>query len=669
MDRRDRDYSREKDRYKGEELERRRTGLKDIERRRGREPIEERDIRETDEERRRSFEEERAVKGTRYERRGTERETGRWRGEPGVTTEGAAIKVVDQPRHKVALRVGDDINPLVELIRNLWNGNLPTNQILNEALEQTKNAFMMYMRDSGFASGSREKKLIEDFTAVLNVLQKLWNETNNDGKFQEFLQALKDAATEAVPAAATGATEKIKKHGVPLAEDFRRFFYEFRGAVYNIVTHPEFRNFLVDLLDFFQVLFSRATDSAQGNLQPPQQFAATLPTPTMTTASPVATRGEWVKVPIGTYPVYGQTYPEGPILQQATPITTTTMPMTGMTTTTVPGAAVTTTTTTAIPMATAIPMPTVSSIETEQRGSTFPQPMMQQPPIGGGSFGQTSSYGGFSKSTTSSETRGIGQVIREDIVSGNTSLQGTRETATQMLRNVATDFKEGRLWADTEEKRRLSERFRNLLIRATDNPEFKNAMRELMRLWDHFMKLTNDLTKELSGTTRSPALRKAVNLLKDIVAAFTHRPVDALLDTLTDLRRELQRDSEATYLLREMRTFFEKTLERPELLKDDSHFNKIENFVTRGRELVYKPAYNRKIRTIIDELNAQFNGLTKNKIMMRFFDDWRNLFTDLFMAGGAGGWSLRALSEAFNLFRRSFVPVAQQCGLHSNSKD
>jgi len=120
-------------------------------------------------------------------------------------------------------------------------------------------------------------------------------------------------------------------------------------------------------------------------------------------------------------------------------------------------------------------------------------------------------------------------------------LSGTKQAASAMLQNIRTDFTEGRLLGSPEERKKLAERWRELMTRCSQNPEFRSALRNLLRLWDHLMRLVSDMTAVSTSVTGIQS-RRAFEELKLIIQSFTHRPVDTFFDTVIQIRKDMQSD-------------------------------------------------------------------------------------------------------------------------------
>lgn len=153
------------------------------------------------------------------------------------------------------------------LIQTVTNGEIPSNQLINEAIDRAKENLEVRKNEADL--NSRGELLAKDATDILESAQKFINEKNKDDKIQELLRHTKEATTEAskeVSRTSYSMTQMFyKSFGIhfPTREakhDAEDAYGYVRELVMFAMSSSEFRSILLDFINFFQSSLNKATD-------------------------------------------------------------------------------------------------------------------------------------------------------------------------------------------------------------------------------------------------------------------------------------------------------------------------------------------------------------------------------------------------------------------------
>jgi len=224
---------------------------------------------------------------------------------------------------------------------------------------------------------------------------------------------------------------------------------------------------------------------------------------------------------------------------------------------------------------------------------------------------------------------------------------------TGAVKQVAQEVKEGRI--AKEERQRLKKRLASLLLSLVDNPEFRELSRDLLALWDHFVRIISEARKE-SSTLPSTHIERMVDDAKRIIEEFTKRPLDNLISCINFLNEEIQKDEEARSIFIDHKRYFERTLERPELLKDTYHLDTGIQLEERLSNLIRSDKYSSELREILREVSLHLDGIANDKATQKLFEDMKSLASHLFL-DDSGKITLDTLTDTAGGIRDAFVPV------------
>jgi len=210
--------------------------------------------------------------------------------------------------------------------------------------------------------------------------------------------------------------------------------------------------------------------------------------------------------------------------------------------------------------------------------------------------------------------------MREAFVEGHEP----RKAATNIGSDMTENFKNLRL-EDLPEKDRNEMRlhFKQLLYEINQHPDAGDAIPKLFSVGSM-------LTEEILSTKRqNPELVQVQQEAKEVIEGIVGQSLNLLIEKLRIAVRVISKDEGLKMYLRDLRMYFERGLDYPDLIDDEEYLDEGYEYMRRGREYAYKyneePALNdaldeaiKLMQTIKNDKNLTELQYRANKFLENF---------------------------------------------------
>lgn len=176
-----------------------------------------------------------------------------------------------------------------------------------------------------------------------------------------------------------------------------------------------------------------------------------------------------------------------------------------------------------------------------------------------------------------------GKKLEEDFVQ-NKSVQ---KTAKDVAKETVNAVKELPRVEDLPEdkKRQIRDQFKVMMKELNSHSETSYAFRKLLKLWS---KLNCEFTFQLSREEVDPNIRRLELEAKQIIEILSGKSLDHLFSILKETIKIIENDKELNGLITEIRNYIYEGLDKPEITETEEFYDRVEDFIVRGRNLANK---------------------------------------------------------------------------------
>jgi len=216
-------------------------------------------------------------------------------------------------------------------------------------------------------------------------------------------------------------------------------------------------------------------------------------------------------------------------------------------------------------------------------------------------------------------------------------------------------------YTPAEQKEMVKEKFKDILIRLGQNPEYRKAIRNLFDVFGHLNKIASDVTAELKEKTEKeefPLHDRILEMwdeIQSMIEEFSHRSLDTLVDSIRELFFLIKDDEDVSEYLTDVKIFVLSSAEHPEIIKR-KNFKLGEELIERGKQLFSQEKYSGKFREVVNELKEQLYGISQDTTTQNLAEDVRQLIRDL-MLDDEGKVSVSAIRESVGQLKSLLVPI------------
>jgi len=586
-------------------------------------------------------------------------------------------------------------NAALDTAQTLREGEMPSNVQLERVLDTTKQA--IDVQEKTGHPGLQAHKVMEDTKEVLESAKQLIQEKNQGEIFQRFVQDTKEAVKTA-PVPSTGQLQAKwqdaqGKFIIPdyLQAEARNTAENLRIVALEMVRSAEFRNLILEFINLMQETgrmvvqekqeryFPETSTSGVGGMQQPSSFGSSgiqqssiggeqqffkegkLESSSSRFGEPGFFQGEQGQFGGQQSSTFAQKESFGSEnIGLASPqgLPSTTLPSESFGSQSTPSSIGTSSMMREtefgqkqqFPMEwTATPASQQPSISGTGFESATTTPIREETPRGYGTFEQTQqSPFEQQQSTFTPSDRPLHQDVKE------------------MGKELYSDVKEGRIRVPEERRRELNRKFRDLVGKLSRNPNLNRATRGLMYLFE-------DIRNQLQGTVQqtkenvkdvTPSIgqldqhtQQVREDAMELISQFTGRAeLEHFLERLRMVFYQVKDDRELNNYLDDVRNYILETTENPSLLEDESHTNRVNDYIERGRYLFNRLKNQSDIRDVSNEALQLLRAIREDETTSRLSESLKKLVTD-FAFDSRGQPSAMIAVETLNQLRVFLVPI------------
>lgn len=229
-----------------------------------------------------------------------------------------------------------------------------------------------------------------------------------------------------------------------------------------------------------------------------------------------------------------------------------------------------------------------------------------------------------------------GEHIR-DFSEGKKSLKEATTGGVKSLQSSVQQNVSVRKLSD-EERDRLVNRFKNVMIEAHRNQQYQDAISELMDLISQLSQQTQELTQHLSDNLAGPreeinkndSIQIATKNARDIVEKFANQSLDPLIDSIREFGRQMKNDQELRDYFKEVRQFIGKSLHDTEFVQNTDYTQYGSELITTGRQILLEK-YREQSENVRRQANSFNEAIQNDPTTAQWRRDLDNLVTDLFL--------------------------------------
>jgi len=161
-----------------------------------------------------------------------------------------------------------------------------------------------------------------------------------------------------------------------------------------------------------------------------------------------------------------------------------------------------------------------------------------------------------------------------------------------------------------DKKKQIREQFKVMFGELNENPDTSFALRKFMKLWS---RLNCELTFQLTRAEVDPEIRRVGLEGKQIIEVLSGKSLDDFLARLRETLKIIENDQELTAYLKEIKCYFTEALDKPQITQTEEFYDRVEEYIVRGRQLArkYRKQYN--FNDLIDSANEIINGIASNE--------------------------------------------------------
>jgi len=219
--------------------------------------------------------------------------------------------------------------------------------------------------------------------------------------------------------------------------------------------------------------------------------------------------------------------------------------------------------------------------------------------------------------------------------------KSAKDTATDGAKHLATHFKDKFTgYQLTEEQRdRLVNRFKNLMIETQSNPEYQSVLEDLINIISQINEQSQHVTGQVKETAKTQAdaatdktdLQIAHENAKRLIENFAnHKSLDPLINALKTLGNDIRNDDELRSYFNELREFSISSLRDPNFVQETDYIDHGSRLIDRGRHLLLE-RYSEHTDRIADEAASFNEALQNDPLTSQWTKDLETLVRDMFM--------------------------------------
>nr|CAG8612080.1 86_t:CDS:2 [Entrophospora candida] len=185
-----------------------------------------------------------------------------------------------------------------------------------------------------------------------------------------------------------------------------------------------------------------------------------------------------------------------------------------------------------------------------------------------------------------------------------------------------------------EQRDRLVTRFKNVMIEAHKNPEFQDAISELLDMISRVSQHTQEVTKQISETVTettsvtivdNSAIQIATKNAKDLIENFANnRSLDPLISSLRELGTKVKTDQEMRNYFKDLQQFVVKSLHDTNFVQNNDYIDHGSRLIQGGRKILLEK-YNDITNRIQKEASTFNKAIQKDKTLSEWTNDFDNL--------------------------------------------
>jgi hypothetical protein len=181
--------------------------------------------------------------------------------------------------------------------------------------------------------------------------------------------------------------------------------------------------------------------------------------------------------------------------------------------------------------------------------------------------------------------------------------------------------------------REIRQKLRNILKIWANNPQYREGVENLMRMFRQLRNQWNAKRGTVSGKGKdvysNEHVQASLNEAKALIAEFTNgRPIDLLINNFRTTFELMYQDPVLREYLEEVRVYLKEGLRNPEVFDDDDRMR----YITRkGRNLFREIRNHPSTLATLDEARVILTAIRNDPVAVRFAEDLRRLMGDLFL--------------------------------------
>jgi hypothetical protein len=230
-----------------------------------------------------------------------------------------------------------------------------------------------------------------------------------------------------------------------------------------------------------------------------------------------------------------------------------------------------------------------------------------------------------------------GQHIKE-FSEGNKSLKDTATDSAKTFKSAVQDNIVAYKLSD-QQRDQLTERFKNVMIQTHKNPEFQDAISELVNLVSQVASHTKQITKHVSDSltdthgsiSSDESTQIAIQNAKSLVEHFSsNRSLDPLINSIRELGAQVQKDQDLRNYFADLQDYINKSLYDTQFVEDSDYIQHGSRLIKSGRDLLLDK-YRNLTQDVQRELSAFNEAIQSDTTTIRWAKDFDRLVSDLFL--------------------------------------